>query len=54
MARKGRKKGDWVAIANMRARTAGPTHYRSIEECVKLPRKVRKFGNDTYPRTMDR
>lgn len=45
-----RKKGEWINISNARARVMAGTRYKTVEECLKLPRKVRKFGNVTYPK----
>lgn len=50
MARMKRQRGQWVAIANQRAKVAAPTHYRTLDQILALPRKVRRFGKDTYPR----
>lgn len=50
MVGKRRKKGDWIAIANQRARISAPAKYKTIEQCLVLPRKVRKIGNQYYPR----
>lgn len=45
-----RAKGEWIQLAKSRTRAAAPTPMRSIEECLRLPRKVRTFGKVTYPK----
>lgn len=44
------KPGEWINKFNSRNAAMASTRYRTIEECLRLPRKVRKFGNTTYPK----